>query len=54
MEMSNLWNTPSKRHQRSKKYLKRRTTNTKSYQKNKVNEKNIFFIEPVSQREIVW
>ena len=36
------------------KISKRRTTNTKSCQKNKVNEKNIFFIDPVSQREIAW
>ena len=40
MEMPHLRNTPPQRHQRSKKHLKRRTKNTKSY---KHVKKKIFF-----------
>ena len=39
MEMPHLRNTPPQRHQRSKKHLKRRTKNTKSYK----HVKKIFF-----------
>ena len=43
MEMPHLRNTPPQRHQRSKKHLKRRTKNTKSY---KHVKKNIFSLNP--------
>ena len=43
MEMPNLRNIPPQRPQRSKKHLKRRTENTKSY---KHVKKNIFSLNP--------
>lgn len=46
MEMPHLRNTPPQRHQRSKKHLKRRTKNTKSY---KHVTKKYFFTEPISR-----